>query len=173
MTRPPFDLVEAEEELSGGYNLEYSSIDFVVLPGRVRGPGHQLGDHRHPVVRRPGRAAHRRSQHRAVVVHLKLLIILYIYVWIRATLPRLRYDQLMDLGLEAAHPALPGHADDRRRLPGQPGVGPESPSARRSARRAAVAGHRRQLQARRLLEAARHDAAEERRTIDLPRRAGD
>ena len=28
MTRPPFDLVEAEEELSGGYNLEYSSIDF-------------------------------------------------------------------------------------------------------------------------------------------------
>src|SRR5579875_2083157 len=28
MTRAPFDLVEAEEELSGGYNLEYSSIDF-------------------------------------------------------------------------------------------------------------------------------------------------
>ena len=28
MTRPPFDLVEAEEELSGGYNMEYSSIDF-------------------------------------------------------------------------------------------------------------------------------------------------
>jgi NADH-quinone oxidoreductase subunit H len=99
MTRPPFDLVEAEEELSGGYNMEYSSIDFawfylaeyaalvtnsaliVTLwfggPDGPRIAGHSIG---------PAYFA------------LKVLIVLFIYVWIRATLPRLRYDQLMDLG---------------------------------------------------------------------------
>jgi len=99
MTRPPFDLVEAEEELSGGYNLEYSSIDFawfylaeyaalvtnsaiiVTLwfggPDGPRIAGNSIGP---------------------VWFAIKVLIILYIYVWVRATLPRLRYDQLMDLG---------------------------------------------------------------------------
>jgi NADH-quinone oxidoreductase subunit H len=99
MTRPPFDLVEAEEELSGGYNLEYSSVDFAwfylaeyaalvinsaliatLWLGGPNGPriaGHSIGP---------------------VYFTIKVLILLYIYVWIRATLPRLRYDQLMDLG---------------------------------------------------------------------------
>jgi NADH-quinone oxidoreductase subunit H len=99
MTRPPFDLVEAEEELSGGYNLEYASTGFMWFylaeyaalvtnsaiivtlwfggPDGPRIAGHSIGP--------------------AWFV-LKLLIILYVYVWIRATLPRLRYDQLMDLG---------------------------------------------------------------------------
>jgi NADH-quinone oxidoreductase subunit H len=99
MTRPPFDLVEAEEELSGGYNLEYSSIDFAWFylaeyaalvtnsaiiatlwfggPDGPRIAGHSIGP---------------------VWFAIKVLIILYIYVWVRATLPRLRYDQLMDLG---------------------------------------------------------------------------
>ena len=36
---------------------------------------------------------------------LKTLIILFVYVWIRATLPRLRYDQLMDLGWKVLIPA--------------------------------------------------------------------
>ena len=99
MARPPFDLVEAEEELSGGHNLEYSSTDFMWFylaeyaalvtnsaiivtlwfggPDGPRIAGHSIGP---------------------VWWLIKLLIILYIYVWIRATLPRLRYDQLMDLG---------------------------------------------------------------------------
>jgi NADH-quinone oxidoreductase subunit H len=106
MTRPPFDLVEAEEELSGGYNLEYSSIDFawfylaeyaalvtnsaIIITLWFGGPdgpriaGHSIGP---------------------VWFALKLLIVLYIYVWIRATLPRLRYDQLMDLGWKVMIPA--------------------------------------------------------------------
>jgi NADH-quinone oxidoreductase subunit H len=99
MTRPPFDLVEAEEELSGGYNLEYASTDFMWFylaeyaalvtnsaiivtlwfggPDGPRIASHSIGP---------------------IWFVIKLLIILYIYVWIRATLPRLRYDQLMDLG---------------------------------------------------------------------------
>jgi NADH-quinone oxidoreductase subunit H len=99
MTRPPFDLVEAEEELSGGFNLEYSSIGFAFFylaeymnlvtnsaiivtlwlggPDGPRIAGQDIGP---------------------FWFTLKTLIILYIYVWVRATLPRLRYDQLMDLG---------------------------------------------------------------------------
>ena len=105
MTRPPFDLVEAEEELSGGYNLEYSSIDFAWFylaeyaalvtnsaiiatlwfggPDGPRIAGHSIGP---------------------VWFTVKVLIILYIYVWVRATLPRLRYDQLMDLGWKVLIP---------------------------------------------------------------------
>jgi NADH-quinone oxidoreductase subunit H len=99
MTRAPFDLVEAEEELSGGFNLEYSSIGFAFFylaeymnlvtnsaiivtlwlggPDGPRIAGNSIGP---------------------IWFILKTLIILYIFVWIRATLPRLRYDQLMDLG---------------------------------------------------------------------------
>jgi NADH-quinone oxidoreductase subunit H len=106
MTRAPFDLVEAEEELSGGYNLEYSSIDFAwfylaeyaalvtnsaiivtLWLGGYNGPtiwGHTVGP---------------------LWFLVKLLVILYIFVWIRATLPRLRYDQLMDLGWKRMIPA--------------------------------------------------------------------
>ena len=39
---------------------------------------------------------------------LKLLVFLYIYVWFRATLPRLRYDQLMDLGWKVMIPIALG-----------------------------------------------------------------
>jgi NADH-quinone oxidoreductase subunit H len=106
MTRPPFDLVEAEEELSGGYNLEYSSIDFawfylaeyaalvtnsaIIVTLWFGGPdgpkiaGNSIGP---------------------VWFAIKVLIVLYVYVWVRATLPRLRYDQLMDLGWKRLIPA--------------------------------------------------------------------
>jgi NADH-quinone oxidoreductase subunit H len=99
MTRPPFDLVEAEEELAGGFNMEYSAIGFALFylaeymalvtnsaifvtlflggPDGPRIAGHSIGP---------------------FWFTLKVLIMLYIYVWARATLPRLRYDQLMDLG---------------------------------------------------------------------------
>jgi NADH-quinone oxidoreductase subunit H len=99
MGRPPFDLVEAEEEISGGFNMEYSSIGFALF---------YLAEYANLVTNSaiiitlflggpsgPAIAGHSIGPFWFVV---KMLIVLYIFVWIRATLPRLRFDQLMDLG---------------------------------------------------------------------------
>lgn len=106
MTRPPFDLVEAEEELSGGYNLEYSSIGFALF---------YLAEYMSLVTNSaifttlflggPDGPAIAGNSIGPFWFALKVLIILYIYVWMRATLPRLRYDQLMDLGWKRLIPA--------------------------------------------------------------------
>lgn len=104
--RAPFDLVEAEQELTGGYHTEYSGMRFAmfflaeyinifsmsalavtlflggwngptwdgVLPGLISGilP--------------------------TVWFFIKTYVLVFVFFWIRATLPRFRYDQLMQLG---------------------------------------------------------------------------
>jgi NADH-quinone oxidoreductase subunit H len=114
LNRPPFDLVEAEQELVGGFNTEYSSIRFALFflaefmntvtmsgvivtlffggpqPLRIAGNANIL----HFLGPFSG----------TVWFFLKLLVFLYVYVWFRATLPRLRYDQLMDLGWKVLIP---------------------------------------------------------------------
>ncbi len=99
--RPPFDLVEAEQELVGGFHTEYSSISFALFflaefmnvvtvsavavtlfLGGPNGPAIGFLPDLWPIVWFLG----------------KLLLFLFVYVWFRATLPRFRYDQLMDLG---------------------------------------------------------------------------
>jgi NADH-quinone oxidoreductase subunit H len=102
MNRPPFDLVEAEQELVGGFQTEYSSIRFalfylaefmntvtmsaVVVTLFLGGPDgpvfHGFLPWLWPILWFAG----------------KTIVFLFAYVWVRATLPRLRYDQLMDLG---------------------------------------------------------------------------
>lgn len=106
MTRPPFDLVEAEEELSGGYMLEYASTGFMWF---------YLAEYAALVTNSAimvtlwfGGPDGPRIAHHSIGPAwfvLKLLIVLYVYVWIRATLPRLRYDQLMELGWKRLIPA--------------------------------------------------------------------
>ena len=107
LNRPPFDLVEAEQELVGGFHTEYSSIRFalfylaefmntvtmsaVVVTLFLGGPvGFDV-----PVI---GRVS-------PVWFVIKLFVFLFTYVWLRATLPRFRYDQLMDLGWKVLIPA--------------------------------------------------------------------
>ncbi len=113
LNRPPFDLVEAEQELVGGFNTEYSSIRFglfflaefmntVTMSGIIvtlfwGGP---QGLFDIPVI--PG------AIEGTVWFIAKVLLFLYVYVWFRATLPRFRYDQLMDLGWKILIPASLG-----------------------------------------------------------------
>jgi NADH-quinone oxidoreductase subunit H len=101
LNRPPFDLVEAEQEIVGGFHTEYSSIRFgmfylaefmntitmsaIIVTLFLGGPAGPIG---------PGPE----QLWPIFWFTLKLLAFLFTFVWLRATLPRFRYDQLMDLG---------------------------------------------------------------------------
>ena len=109
VVRAPFDLVEAEQELVGGYNTEYSSMKFALFfmaeyikliavsavgvtlfMGGWHGPGVDLLTR----VGYPNLAAILSLGYFVI----KLVLFLFFSVWVRATLPRFKYDQLMDIG---------------------------------------------------------------------------
>ncbi len=117
LNRPPFDLVEAEQELVGGFNTEYSSIRFalfflaefmnvitmsaILVTLFLGGPQPlMIGDFNLFGWAGPLSGT--------IWVTLKILAFLYMYVWFRATLPRLRYDQLMDFGWKLLIPVALG-----------------------------------------------------------------
>lgn len=117
LNRPPFDLVEAEQEIVGGFNTEYSSIRFALFflaeymniismsaiivtlflggPQPISAGGIDL-------------FAWAGFLGGTIWLLLKVLVFLYLYVWLRATLPRLRYDQLMDFGWKLLIPVALG-----------------------------------------------------------------
>jgi NADH-quinone oxidoreductase subunit H len=110
--RAPFDLPEAEQELTGGFHTEYSGMRFAMfflaeyanmivvssvattlffggwLPPFPNVPAFDFLD----LV--PG----------WIWFFLKAFVLLYVFLWIRATLPRYRYDQLMRLGWKVLIP---------------------------------------------------------------------
>ena len=99
--RAPFDLIEADAELVGGYFTEYGGTPFVaylfaeyanmiVVSGitvTMFFGGWLLPFGIHP----PGWVD-------PIVVLAKVMVVITFFIWIRATLPRLRYDQLMSFG---------------------------------------------------------------------------
>jgi NADH-quinone oxidoreductase subunit H len=103
LTRPPFDLTEAESELVGGFHTEYSSIRFAlfflaefmnVITMSAIMVTLFFGGPDGPVPHIPTF-----SIWFPIVWFLaKEMVFLFTYVWLRAALPRLRYDQLMTLG---------------------------------------------------------------------------
>jgi NADH-quinone oxidoreductase subunit H len=107
--RAPFDLPEAESELVAGFHTEYSGMRWslffmaeyaaMVVVTAVATTVY-LGGWYFPFVYRLETAGyHNLYVLVSVVVFLvKASIILYIYFWLRWTLPRFRYDQLMDIG---------------------------------------------------------------------------
>jgi len=99
--RPPFDLPEAETELVAGFHTEYSGIKFAMFylgeylntvtvaaiavtlfMGGWRGPHPDFLPWLWPLLWFAG----------------KLMLVIFVYIWVRATLPRFRYDRLMSFG---------------------------------------------------------------------------
>jgi NADH-quinone oxidoreductase subunit H len=107
--RAPFDLPEAESELVAGFHTEYSGMRWslffmaeyaaMVVVTAVATTVY-LGGWSFPFVHRLETSGyHNLYVLVSVLVFLvKASIILYIYFWLRWTLPRFRYDQLMDIG---------------------------------------------------------------------------
>jgi NADH-quinone oxidoreductase subunit H len=114
--RAPFDLPEAESELVAGFHTEYSGFRWslffmaeyaaMVVVSAVATTLY-LGGWYFPFIGRLETAGYHNF---FVIVSLlvfitKLALILYLYFWLRWTLPRFRYDQLMDIGWKWLIPA--------------------------------------------------------------------
>ena len=101
--RPPFDLVEADQELVGGFHTEYSSIRFALfflaefmntITMSAITVTLFFGGPDGPIPHIP----HTQWLWPILWFLGKTIVFLFVFVWLRAALPRLRYDQLMDLG---------------------------------------------------------------------------
>ena len=103
LNRPPFDVVEAESELVGGFHTEYSSFRFaifylaefmntitmsaIIVTLFFGGPAGWVPN-----------VAHLRWVFPILWFLAKTTAFAFAYIWFRAALPRFRYDQVMDLG---------------------------------------------------------------------------
>lgn len=100
--RHPFDLPEAESELIAGYNTEYSSIMFAMF---------FLGEYANMIFAScvfvilfmggylpPFNLTFLSIMPGFIWIILKICIILFCFIWVRATTPRYRFDQLMQIG---------------------------------------------------------------------------
>lgn len=124
--RAPFDLPEAENELIAGYHTEYSSMKFAVffmgeyaammmfggILATIFFGGYNLTPIRWDYLAEtaPFMNGFFSFMYQAnywlapVGWMLKVILVLTFYIWLRATLPRLRYDQLMNLGWKSLLP---------------------------------------------------------------------
>jgi NADH-quinone oxidoreductase subunit H len=105
--RPPFDLPEAETELVAGYHTEYSGIKFAMF---------YLAEYMHTItISAVGVTLFLGGWHGPQFHFLrwlwpllwflvKLYVVLYGLIWVRATLPRFRYDRLMNFGWKVLIP---------------------------------------------------------------------
>ena len=104
--RAPFDLAEAEGELVGGFHTEYSSLKFAlfflaeyvnIIAVSALATTLFLGGYHAP----PGLGfteAWLGGWFTGIWFFSKVLVFFFVFVWLRGTLPRLRYDQFMQFG---------------------------------------------------------------------------
>jgi NADH-quinone oxidoreductase subunit H len=105
--RSPFDLPEAESELTGGYHTEYSSMKFAMFFMAEYGNMINVGCVATLLFlggwTNPFGVMHLQNTFVNLFMPLfwfviKVVFFLCVYVWVRGTLPRFRYDQLMNFG---------------------------------------------------------------------------
>ena len=110
--RPPFDLTEAESELVAGYQTEYSSMSFAlfwlgeygnVLLMSTLNATLFWGGYLPPVDWAPLYAVNG-----FVWLFIKICVFFFVFSWVKATVPRYRYDQLMRLGWKVFLPVSLG-----------------------------------------------------------------
>lgn len=113
--RAPFDMAEGEHELVGGYTLEYSSMKMglylfaeyaamfvssailaVMFLGAYNYPGMEWAVENWGV--------NTANIIGVFVMFAKILFFIFVFMWVRWTIPRFRYDQIMDLGWKALIP---------------------------------------------------------------------
>jgi len=100
VNRAPFDMPEAEQELTAGYHAEYSGMKFALffmaeyvkmIAISAIGATLFLGGFRGPFIDQVPILG-------PFYLFFKILVVLFLLIWLRATLPRLRYDRLMAFG---------------------------------------------------------------------------
>ncbi len=106
VNRAPFDMPEAEQELTAGYHVEYSGMKFALIfmaeydkMIAISAIGATLffGGYRGPFVDQfPWLGP--------IYIFLKIVILLFGMIWVRATFPRIRYDRLMAFGWKVLLP---------------------------------------------------------------------
>ncbi|MGB2948262.1 NADH-quinone oxidoreductase subunit NuoH [Rhodococcus sp. BGS-1C] len=110
--RAPFDLPEAEGELVGGFHTEYSSLNFAMfmlaeyvnmVTVSALATTLFLGGWRAPFPISMWEGANS-GWWPVLWFTLKVWVFLFVFIWLRATLPRLRYDQFMNLGWKVLIP---------------------------------------------------------------------
>lgn len=111
--RAPFDLPEAEPELVGGYHTEYSSMKFALfflaeyanmIVSAAIITTLFLGGWQFPYLQNFGLPPMLVSILQVLVFALKVIFMIVFYIWVRWSIPRFRYDQLMNVGWKVLLP---------------------------------------------------------------------
>ncbi|WP_201747869.1 NADH-quinone oxidoreductase subunit NuoH [Chitinophaga vietnamensis] len=105
--RAPFDLPEAENELNGGYHLEYSSMKLgfflfaeyinMFISSALMATMY-FGGYAFPYMDQLGLSPNTLTLLGFLALFIKTLLFIFFFMWVRWTVPRFRYDQLMRLG---------------------------------------------------------------------------
>ncbi len=104
--RSPFDMPEAEQELTAGYHVEYSGMKFAlffmaeyikIIAVSMIASTLFLGGYLGPFLDRLPWLG-------PIYLFIKTLIMIFVFIWVRATFPRFRYDRLMAFGWKVLLP---------------------------------------------------------------------
>ncbi|MFM7815316.1 MAG: NADH-quinone oxidoreductase subunit NuoH [Flavobacteriales bacterium] len=111
--RAPFDLPECESELVGGYHTEYSSMKLgfylfaeyvnMFISSAVMATLY-WGGYNFPFQHELGLEGNTLAILQTLALFTTIVIFIFIFMWVRWTLPRFRYDQLMNLGWKVLLP---------------------------------------------------------------------